>query len=259
MSLPDDKYDRYVEYCRAQSFLEPLQWDFKCQRNFTYMTEHTNPTLGNTYLTQIITEFGDIFTEHKTFFLSCIEENDTYGKTKKHNYPNLMSCNPSNLRYIYQSLKICTYIKSIGLNNVDLIEVGGGYGGLCFYLHKISNLFDINIDSYYIFDLKNPGLLLNKYLKSLNINNVNVVTLDDINNINLKTDHFLVSTYAFSELTHENRNKYQKLLIEPYVSHGFMAWNAIDPYNFTKNGNINVTDNFYTLKMNMKQHPYVLF
>jgi len=259
MEALDSKYDTYGEYCKSQSLLEPSQWDFKSHTDFTYMTEHTNKHLGDNYVKEIMTEFGKIFYENRKYLFSCIEENDKYGKTTKFDHNNLITCNPSNMRYIYQSLKICNYIKSLNLNNIDFIEIGGGYGGLCYYLHKISDLFDIKISSYSIFDLKNPGLLLNKYLKTLNINDVNIYTLDDINNITLKTDCFLVSTYAFSELVDDVRNEYQKLLIEPYVLHGFIAWNAIEPYNFTKNGNINVIDNFYTTKLNQKQFPYVLF
>jgi hypothetical protein len=31
------------------------------------------------------------------------------------------------------------------LNNIDIIEIGGGYGGLSFYLHHMSRLFNITI------------------------------------------------------------------------------------------------------------------
>tara|TARA_A100001015_G_C14903909_1_gene677510 strand:- start:399 stop:1181 length:783 start_codon:yes stop_codon:yes gene_type:complete len=255
----DTKYDKYGDYCAAQSLLEPLEWNFKSHPDFTYMTEHTNKTLGDSYLKQIMSEFSKIFYENRKYLLTCIEENDKYGKTTKYDHNNLITCNSSNIRYIYQSLKICSYIKSLNLNNIDFIEIGGGYGGLCYYLHKISNLFDIKISSYSIFDLEKPGLLLNKYLKTLNIDNVNIYTLDHIDNITLKTDSFLVSTYAFSELVSNIRNEYQKLVIEPYTSHGFIAWNGCEPYNFTKNGNIKVIDNFYTLDLKQKQFPYILF
>lgn len=259
MEILDSKYNRYGEYCKTQSLLEPIYWNFKSHSDFIYMTEHTSKELGDYYLNEIIEEFSNIFLDKKNYFISCIKDNDKYGKTLKYNFSNLIMCSPSNLRYIYQSLKICNYIKTLDLNCIDFIEIGGGYGGLCYYLYKISKIFDITINSYSIFDLYNPGLLIKQYLKTLNIHNVNIFTLDNINNISLKNNSFLISTYAFSELIPNIRNEYQKLLIEPYIAHGFIAWNNCEPYNFTKNKTIKVIDNFYTLKLNQKSFPYIIF
>ena len=49
-------------------------------------------------------------------------------------------------------------MKKYKLNNIDIIEIGG-YGGLCLFIHNIAPLYEININSYTIFDLLEPSLL----------------------------------------------------------------------------------------------------
>ena len=51
----------------------------------------------------------------------------------KYNYKDFGTCSPTNLRYIYQSMLILKFMKEKLLNNVNVIEIGGGYGGLCFF------------------------------------------------------------------------------------------------------------------------------
>ena len=120
------------------------------------------------------------------------------------------------------------------LNNVDIIEIGGGYGGLCFFINKLASLFDITISTYTIFDLPEPLMLQKKYLEALNCNiNLNFAELDNFSGI--KENSFLVSTYAFSEIPLEIQKEYTKKILNPYVSHGFIAWNSIDFYNFIDN------------------------
>lgn len=110
--------------------------------------------------------FNVIITKFKTFYESnfdtlrnICELNDKYGKTKKYNLKNFMTCSPSNLRYLLHSLLFLEDMKKYKLNNIDIIEIGDGYGGLCLFIHNIAPLYEININSYTIFDLLEPYLL----------------------------------------------------------------------------------------------------
>jgi SAM-dependent methyltransferase len=122
------------------------------------------------------------------------------------------------------------------LNNIDVVEIGGGYGGLCFFIYKLAHLFDISINTYSIFDLQAPLMVQKKYLENLNIINLNYVELDDFKNI--KENSFLISNYAFSEISLDLQKRYTTSVLNPYISHGFLAWNNIDVYNFIDNKNI---------------------
>ncbi len=129
------------------------------------------------------------------------------------------------------SLLILTHIKeNILLSSVDIIEIGGGYGGLCFFLHKMAPLLDIKISSYTIFDLPEVIQLQEKYLKSLQISNVNYCHLNKFED--LKSNSFLVSNYAFSEISKVLQEQYIDKIIKPYVTNGFLAWNCIPVYKF---------------------------
>ena len=62
-----------------------------------------------------------------------------YGKTNKHPFEDFMACSPTNLRWIYYSLLILEDMKKYKLNNIDIIEIGSSYGGLCFFIHNIAH------------------------------------------------------------------------------------------------------------------------
>ena len=61
----------------------------------------------------------------------------------KVSYKNFTGCLPTNLKYILHGLLILSYIKTIGLTSTNIVEIGGGYDGLCFYIYNMAKLFDI--------------------------------------------------------------------------------------------------------------------
>jgi len=128
------------------------------------------------------------------------------------------------------------------LSDIDIIEIGGGYGGLCFYMHNLANLFNITITSFSIFDLQSPLQLQQKYLENINIDNVNYVSIDDIKNI--KENSFLISNYAFSEISLELQQEYTKQILNPYTSHGFVTWNMRSFYKFIDDKNISMEQEY---------------
>ena len=102
-----------------------------------------------------------------------------------------------------------------------------------FFIHSIAPLYEININSYTIFDLLEPSLLQKKYLNVLNVPDVNCCQLDNFDNI--KNDSILISNYAFSEISKELQMKYIDKIINPYTKFGFLTWNFHPVYNFVKN------------------------
>ena len=226
-------YEEYRNYIKTQLNLNPEEWDFK--RNYWYcrILEHVNEDYGYQYYNIIIKKFKSFYESNLDIIKNICKSNDKYGKTKKINFKNFMTCSPSNLRYLLHSLLFLEDMKKYNLNNIDIIEIGGGYGGLCFFIHNIAPLYEININSYTIFDLLEPSLLQKKYLNALNIPDVNCCQLDNFDNI--KNDSILISNYAFSEISKELQMKYIDKIINPYTKFGFLTWNFIPVYNFVKN------------------------
>ena len=64
----------------------------------------------------------------------------------------------------------------------------------------------------------------------LNIKNFNCFQIDSFKN--LKKNSFLISNYAFSEITHELQKEYINKIINPYTKYGFLTWNFIKVYEF---------------------------
>ena len=230
-------YKKYTDYIKnTQLKLLPKEWNFKSHPDYTYMLEHVNYLQGLDYLKIIKNNFSDFYKKYINYLIDLCNLNDKYGKTIKYNFQNFTKCSPTNLRYILHSLLILEDIKKYNLNSVDIIEIGGGYGGLCFYIFKIAKIYNIDIKTYTIFDLLEASKLQSVYLKSLNIENCNFYQLDNYDKLN--TNSFLVSTYAYSEIPMSIQKEYSEKIINIYTKYGFIAWNNIPVYNFGNNINI---------------------
>lgn len=201
--------------------------DFKSSRIFQGILEHASLKQGMEYLYYIkeLTELTD--DDIKQY---C-ELNDKYGGGNKYNF-EFMITSPSNLRYILHSYLIFKHIKSLNLNNVDIVEVGGGYGGLCLAINYFSKIYNINIKSYTIVDLPPLIRLQNMYISSHELNfPVSYVSAFTYGKDITMNNLFLISNYCFSEISNENQLGYINCLF-PKVSHGFMTWNHIPLYDF---------------------------
>ncbi len=218
----EDLYMRFCNYINKNDLQQ-----FKYDDNVTYMLEHVTFDIGIQYLNYIFKEplltVSDI--------IKYCELNDTIGGGIKYNY-NFITTSPSNFRYIFHSHLILSHIKRLGLNNLNLVEVGCGYGGLCLALNYFSKVYGITINKYHLVDLGPINQLQKFYLQyhdiyfDLKFHDANYFGKDiDDNNL------FLVSNYCFSEISKQNQEQYITHLI-PKVSHGFMAWNHIPTYNF---------------------------
>jgi len=226
-------YSEYIECIQAFVDTNPKTWSFKSDPRYNNILEHVSHHEGEKYLFEITTRFNDIYTINKNRLIDICMINDSCGSPNKYNISNFVNCSPTNLRYILHSLLILSWMKVNNLNHVDIVEIGGGYGGLCFFMYNMSPLFNVNIKSYTIFDLPEPLILQEKYLAQLNITTVNFMTIDNIQNI--QENSFLISNYAYSEITLELQKIYTERLLNPFISHGFLTWNFIDPYKFIDN------------------------
>ena len=228
----DHIYLSYVQCVKNNLHLAKQDLYFKSDASYTYILEHVSQQQGALYLKLIQEEFSQIYTDHNIYLNTLCSQNDLYGKPNKYYFDGFVQCSPTNMRYIYHSLLILDYAHKCNLNNVNFVEIGGGYGGLCFFIDRLSKIFDIKINSYTIFDLSDVCKLQEKYLDLLN---VDVATAQLNTDINLSPDSFLISNYAFSEISSGLQREYTEQVLNPFISHGFLAWNNIDLYPFIDN------------------------
>ena len=93
--------------------------------------------------------------------------------------------------------------------NNRIVEIGGGYGGLC---KTISCLCDF--EEYHIYDIEPAAKLQEKYLSKFDITGkiINHSTIEKLEDIDL-----VVSNYAYSELNEELQSSYYENIISiPY-------------------------------------------
>jgi hypothetical protein len=215
-------YDLYSDYVKSICLSGDIK-NFKNHPHYTFMLEHVSEAQGHEYLHYIKTRTQISEDEIKEF---C-RQNDALGNPLQFDYGFMAS--PSSLRYIFQAHLILTHMQ--GFTNRDLVEVGGGYGGLCFALYHFSKKYGITINSYAIVDLPNISTLQRMYISTLSLTDVEFIDATTFGADITRENLFLVSNYCFSEIVSDFQEKYIQTLF-PKVQHGFMAWNNIPTYNF---------------------------
>ncbi len=229
-------YSEYTQYIKEFIDTDSLQWTFKSHPTYTYVLEHVNYYQGCEYIYEIKKRFSSFFEEHKEFLIDLSKRNDRIGSPNKFYFEDFTDCSPTNLRYIFHSLLILSYMKELYIIESDIVEIGGGYGGLCFFMKNLCKFFDVKLISYTIFDLPEPLRLQQKFLSTQNIYDIQYNDLYNFSN--LRPNSFLISCYAFSEIDMEIQKDYTERVLNPFISHGFLTWNHIPLYKFIENKSI---------------------
>ena len=246
--MSDPNYLYFQNFC--DSLNENTIVDFKRNREIIGIIENVNIEYGNLYLKNImkykeseyinwenIKKFND--TGNPSLFSFLINNNEI-----------LLS--PTTLRYIQFSLDMLSYIKNdLKLSNVDIVEVGGGYGFQCILFFELAQLFSINVNSYKIIDLPQAGNMqlqyiskCKKYFSSDFYNKISFISfydissiIDNMTNMNNQQHSFFVSNYALGEFNKQIQDYYINNVVS-HLNHGYICW------NFSPN--------------NQEIHPYIL-
>jgi hypothetical protein len=211
-------YDKWKNICNH--IVDNKLTDWKRLPDVTTMLEHLSYENGKVYLSNLIEDGVNPQIIQKLCSL-----NDQHGNANIQEFENNILSSPSSIRYFRHALDICNLIKSKNYTKVNIIEIGGGYGGLCIILNQLSVIMGINIDKYFIYDLPETQKLQRYYLS--NANNVrwkpantfgkNFITNDGEINI-------LVSCYCLSEIEDKYKLEYLQNLLHK-VHGAYLSWN----------------------------------
>jgi len=213
----------HIEICKQALIDENLFNTFKSNNKYRIILEHVGYETGLEYLNKIKSNKDySIIEKCWTKFL----ENDVIGTPIKFKYnlsDNLINTNvsPTTLRYISIGLDIIKYIQEKKLNNINICEIGGGYGGQSKILFDLCNIFNINIIKYKIIDIPEVSKFQEKYLTKLNIKNV---TFESCLSINIEEHDLLISNYALGEFNNETQEEYIEKVVK-YCKYYYMIWN----------------------------------
>ncbi len=185
---------------------------------------------GKKYCKQILNEFPefikyintDTFKNDLEIFKSVGSQNNFYSEDLDLN----LTANCA--RYLYHALLIIKYLnEKFGSNNYDILEIGGGYGGLCYWMRKLNK----NISSYSIIDLPAAS----KLQDSCSIKwNINCKTINDPSEFKKSSNPlFVISNYGYAEFNQYYQDLYKNTVLK-LADAGFMIWNNwTGIYNFT--------------------------
>ncbi len=223
---PSSIYGWYRQSIRVALKQKPEEWTFKSDEGYRQVLEHVSKDQGTAFLNWSQAAQPDLDWD---LVVRIATLNDSLGKPIQFDYPGLGTFSPSNWRYLCHALKVWQHIDSLGLPEVDIVELGGGYGGLALFVRGLSELFATNIDEYMIVDLREASILQNQFARAVGVPLIAVDGLYPKFVMEEDTDRqFLVSAYAFSEFDQDTRDWYVERLIR-YCEHGLIVWNCPEP------------------------------
>lgn len=189
----------YAEFCKLASVDEQLFASFKRHPAYTPILEHVSFQQGLEYLSI----FQEVTPEYFCF-LESFRLNDRIGNPEVFNYGDFGFFSPTTLRYMKVISDLKIHFGS--LDDKDVIEIGGGYGGQCFVLSKVCKF-----RSYTIVDLPEVIPLIRKYLDLLGVDHVTCVSPDEFWGKNVYD--LVISNYAFSECFRDMQNFYMNKIL----------------------------------------------
>ncbi len=210
---------KYPEFCQLASENDDVFNSFRQNSIYQEILEHFNYKDGLRFIAEITNENPKLLNEVNVF-----KTNDIFGGAAIEYYENLGFISPSTLHYVGQLSYLETYFGD--LTDKHIVEIGGGYGGLCKLV-----IDRYNIASYTIFDLKPVNALIARYLGEYGTKYLSKIKLEVLENYKEdKTFDLCISNCAFTECAPKIQDNYLNKVIAK-SSKGFILYNIrLDSY-----------------------------
>ena len=209
--------DDYVNTCIDIVEDDEVFVKFKSIQGYKNILEHVTPRQGAEYLQVVMEMAGGALLEN----LDEFKENDTIGTPDKFSYPETGKISPTTIRYIKNVFEMATLLGESPISRI--VEVGGGYGGLCKTLSVVCDF-----DEYILVDLPEAVAVQEKYLKNFPELYVKCkfVSCDDVESV--KDVDLFISNYALSECDYDTQVNYY----DKFVSNSKFAYIIYNLVNF---------------------------
>lgn len=200
---------------------------FKSDPIYTQMLEHVNWRQGSKYL-ELIQQSLPVSLE----VWQQILQNDKIGYPRKFKYdtpfgPKAIS--PTTLRYFYYALEFIKLCQTNHDNYVNIVEIGGGYGGFCKILLDLAEYFNITVHTYISVEVLQASKLMKRYLSQINHGTCDNICFQTAQTLDMPNQiDYVLSYYSISELPTDIRKLYRNCIISN-SKHGYIAWNFL-PY-----------------------------
>jgi len=213
-------YEEWKQICNDIVTNKIENW--KTLPKVTTILEHLSFESALIYLKNLLNE-NDVDAD---MIERICKENDKFGGTNRSIFLNTLKISTSSIRYFRHAYDICKLIKAKKFDNVTIIEVGGGYGGLCVILNLMAKHYEITISNYHIYDLPEIQSLQQYYLSNFDTVKVTYNSAFTFGSdfTSIQSNNILISNYCLSEINDEYKHQYLKNLI-PKVKGAYLAWN----------------------------------
>ena len=199
----EEKYaNEYLETCRHAVEDDEIFAKFKSIQGYKNILEHVTPRQGHEYLEIAMAMSEDALIEN----IDAFKENDEIGTPDRFSYDRIGKISPTTIRYIKNVFEMATLLQDTAVSRV--VEVGGGYGGLCKTLSVVCDF-----DEYILVDLPEAVEVQRKYLSCFPelFAKCKFISCDDLEEI--KDVDLFISNYALSECDYDTQvNYYDKLV-----------------------------------------------
>jgi putative sugar O-methyltransferase len=204
MGASDEVLNSYSQSCLEFSKEEEKFKNFKKDDRYRTILEGAPKQFSDYYIQRINTHNEkDLFYQN----LDCFKENDNLGNPDVYEEEGIGLISPSTLKFASNCLDIISFLKQFGnLDNIkNVVEIGGGYGGLCLLLSNF-----IKFDSYTLVDLPDATNLANRYLSSFEkvYSKVNFIPCNNLDQIKGKEFDLCIAVNSLSECNIDTQLNY---------------------------------------------------
>ena len=182
---------------REAAINDELFQEFKRHPVFNLIQENASYEEGLASLRLIEERFPGVLTH-----MEKLRVNDAVGSPRVYTYEGVGEFSPTTLHYIALAGQIGD------LRGKEVVQIGGGYGGLCCVLHQLNSF-----KSYTIVDTPPVLQLTKRYLEACGIDGVRFVAIEDVR-------ENLVADVVFSDASFFECNKsVQDVLAAKILNH----------------------------------------
>lgn len=213
---PQDIVSNYMDKCVLFAKDSKEFANFRRDPDYQKVLEGGGYHHGEIYFNKIVRWQG---IERLLKYLKRFRKNDKYGNPEIYYYPTIGNINHNTLLYASNTFDIQDYLGDFQPKRI--VEIGGGYGGMCLVFSQI-----YNFDVYYIVDLPEALGVAKRYLKKFKTLYKKVIFLTpeeykDIQNVDLT-----IAVFSMSECSNDVQMMYGEEIIKN-SKYGFIGYNRL--------------------------------
>lgn len=209
----------HLQVCRDSMISDTVYRNFKNNPAYTAILEHCPYDIAKRAYEKI-----RLRSDFPQLPWEFIRKNDMIGNPELREFDGQLY-SPTTILYVYQALDIIdkyTYINKI-------VEIGAGYGGLCYILHILYRHYGMALNMYTIIDLPDVIAHQKKYLND--ICDVDITFVNAFDTYVFDGTGLCISIFAMGEFCPYIVNDYIERVISK-CEHFYFWWNIteVHPY-----------------------------